>query len=531
MKQICRITNTSFEISDEEIALYERLNLPIPTLSPRERQRRRISFRNFRSLYKRSCDATGEKLISMYHENIPFPVYDNAHWWSDNWEPTEYGRDFDFSKSFFSQYQELANSVPRYAVTNINSENCDYSNFAMESNNCYLVFGCVGNEDCMYGHIVWKSEHCLDCLYTFRCQWCSNSIDLVDCYDTHFSEESINCQESYFLNDCRNCQNCFCCSNLRNKRYHVLNQPYSKEEYYRKLKELLPLTRETITSWESTLEQLKGESAIYPPAFVKNAEQVTGNHIFESNNIHHSFDIKTSEDCRYCYTVMQSENCLDVSFTGGGAKNCVDSLTIGHSENVFYSQTVFNSYDVYNSEFCFSTQNLLGCIGLRNKSHCILNKQYSPSEYKQLFSKIVSHMKETGEWGEFFPSTISPFAYNESIAGEYLPLTQEELEHRKLKYLEPKKVTPSNGSEHICAESGKAYRVLPQEKEMLSRMNISISQYCPDVRHLKRMNKRPDRILSITNCANCNKSIETAYGHEAAASLFCESCYLEAVYE
>ena len=30
------------------------------------------------------------------------------------------------------------------------------------------------------------------------------------------------------------------------------------------------------------------------------------------------------------------------------------------------------------------------------------------------------------KYGEFFPSELSPFAYNESIAQEYFPLTKEE---------------------------------------------------------------------------------------------------------
>lgn len=34
-------------------------------------------------------------------------------------------------------------------------------------------------------------------------------------------------------------------------------------------------------------------------------------------------------------------------------------------------------------------------------------------------------MKQTGEWGEFFPISISPFSYNETTAYDYFPLNQE----------------------------------------------------------------------------------------------------------
>jgi len=35
-------------------------------------------------------------------------------------------------------------------------------------------------------------------------------------------------------------------------------------------------------------------------------------------------------------------------------------------------------------------------------------------------------MISSGEWGEFFPIEMSPFGYNETIAQEYFPITQDE---------------------------------------------------------------------------------------------------------
>ena len=36
-------------------------------------------------------------------------------------------------------------------------------------------------------------------------------------------------------------------------------------------------------------------------------------------------------------------------------------------------------------------------------------------------------MKSTGEWGEFFPHEMSPFGYNETVAQEYFPMTEDEV--------------------------------------------------------------------------------------------------------
>ena len=64
------------------------------------------------------------------------------------------------------------------------------------------------------------------------------------------------------------------------------------------------------------------------------------------------------------------------------------------SSNVFYCDLVMDVED------CF------GCVNLKRNKNCILNKQYSEGEYKKLALKVIEHMKETGEWGEFFPLSL-----------------------------------------------------------------------------------------------------------------------------
>ena len=55
----------------------------------------------------------------------------------------------------------------------------------------------------------------------------------------------------------------------------------------------------------------------------------------------------------------------------------------------------------------------------------ILNTSYSAHEYETLCAKIIGHMQSTAEWGEFFPHELSPFGYNETVAQEYFPMTEE----------------------------------------------------------------------------------------------------------
>jgi len=56
-------------------------------------------------------------------------VYDQEIWWSDKWDALDYGRDFDFSKSFFEQFGELMKEVPKLSLSSISNNNCEYTNF------------------------------------------------------------------------------------------------------------------------------------------------------------------------------------------------------------------------------------------------------------------------------------------------------------------------------------------------------------------------------------------------------------------
>lgn len=70
-----------------------------------------------------------------------------------------------------------------------------------------------------------------------------------------------------------------------------------------------------------------------------------------------------------------------------------------------------------------NSTDLFGCCGIRHGKNAVLNKNYSQQEYETLCGKIIDHMKSIGEWGEFFPLTLSPFGYNETVAQDYFPVS------------------------------------------------------------------------------------------------------------
>ena len=66
-RKTCKISNQSFPITQKDLEFYDKISptfngkkyqIPTPTLCPEERARRRLSFRNERNLYRRTCDLT-----------------------------------------------------------------------------------------------------------------------------------------------------------------------------------------------------------------------------------------------------------------------------------------------------------------------------------------------------------------------------------------------------------------------------------------------------------------------------------------
>ena len=127
-------------------------------------------------------------MISLYSPDKPYTVYCQDCWWSDAYDPTDYGIGFDFNRSFFEQYDELNRRVPKLAIQNANSENCAYTNYSSGNKDCYLV---VGTGDCE------------NCFYSYRL---FNSRNLFDCYDVVSSENCYECMESENISTSFHCR-------------------------------------------------------------------------------------------------------------------------------------------------------------------------------------------------------------------------------------------------------------------------------------------------------------------------------------
>jgi hypothetical protein len=533
-----------FEITPDDYTFYEKVKVPPPTFCPPCRNQRRMLFRNFKTLYNIPSSKSGKTIISMYNQNAPFPVYEAKDWWADDWDALDYGRDVYFNRPFFEQLKELFNVVPRMGLMNTKSNGCEYSNMTYGSNNCYLVFGCVEDENCDYGHIVWESRDSIDNLYIFKSEFCYECVDCLGCNSLFYSQECESCADSIGLYNCKSCTNCIGCVGLRQKSYHIFNQPVTKEEY-ETFKKKYPLgDKESISYILSKVEELKKVNP-EPELFGSRNVNVTGNHVYNAHNVYNSFDIKSGENSKYGYTVKKFVDSYDCIFTPGVEScyetlNCVGSYIVG-------SHLVMDSSYTFYSDSCYGSNNLFGCAGLKQKNYCILNKQYSKEEYEKLVPQIIELMKKHGEFGQFFPKELSPFSYNESIVNEYMPIEKDEALVLGFNWSDtlPKTVgqgtitfdaVPKNAEFYddtllsevfTCDECERNFRLIDRELTFYKRFDLSIPHKCFQCRHKHRMNKRNPRMLHIDACDFCKKNIQTSIPTQIRKNriVYCEDCY------
>ena len=551
---------TPFEVTDEDLAFYDKVSplfggkkylISPPTLCPDCRQQRRISFRNERYLYARTCNATKKPIIAMYSADAAFPVYQSTFWWSDNWNPHDYGQEWEESQPFFKQFKQLMHNVPRLGNVVSSSENCDFNNFCAGSKNCYMSQRLGESEDVFYSYLSIESRSITDCYNTVECELCYDVIDAKGCYNVVSSQNVVGCADSLALFNCRDCRECILCENLRGAEYFIRNVRYSKEEYERLRDELVSSDyRKRCAVLQESIE--RRSQCLVPSIWSTATENVSGNYLVECKNARHSYDCSHCEDVTFAYGQIYGTDCMDSTF-GFRCDECYEFAAGVRSKDLRFCFNILEQSHAltYCIDCTTGSHDLFGCISMKHAKYCILNKQYTKEEYDQLVPKIIEKMKTDGEWGEFFPVTMSPFKYHETVAQEYFPLTREQAIDRGFvwsdyeapppeakRVIKAKDVPDALGEipddilnwAIVCEATGRPFKIIKQELDFYRKMNLPIPRLYPDERHRRRMALRNPRKLWNRECSTCQKPIETSYAPDRPETVVCEECYLREVY-
>jgi hypothetical protein len=577
----CQNCKQSFTIEPDDFGFYEKMQVPPPTWCPECRMIRRFLRRNQHLLFRRQDSRTGQQIFSTFPPASTNPIYEISYWNSDNWDPLEYGKDFNPTVPFLTQLRDLLYKVPWPSRGIINLVNSDYSANATDLKNCYLCFDCSGGENSAYlvgGSHVKESFD----LYQARHTELSYEGYMIDeCYQVFQSVNIEDCHNVWFSRNLIGCQNCFGCVNLRNKSYYIFNKPSSKEAYREFMEKFESGSYRVVSEMREKAEALWGT---HPMRFTLgiNNMNCTGEHIEHSKNVLESFMVHEGENLKYCqFLEGPVADSYDYITWGAGSSQIYECLQVGDgSERIKFSDGCWpGSSGIEYSLFCRSSHNLFGCVGLKKKQYCILNKQYSKEEYESWRNKIIKHMNDMPytdtqgrvyRYGEFFPPEFSPFAYNETIAQDFFPLTKEQAEAKGYLWREPDvrehqttkdaKDLPDNIKDVAdgilkeiikCESCGKAYRIIPMELAFYRRIPLPLPHRCVECRFKDRFRfvNPPKLWPSKCHCGgtqsahgqaqsvyvntakhfhgenHCSNEFQTSYKPGRPEIVYCETCY------
>jgi hypothetical protein len=236
-----------------------------------------------------------------------------------------------------------------------------------------------------------------------------------------------------------------------------------------------------------------------------------------------------------------------------------------------------------NNEYChhlFSSSDCFGCVGLKKKQYCILNKQYSKEEYEKLISQIKKHMEDMPyidsqglvyKYGEFFPIEFSPLGYNNTVAIQHFPLTEAEAKKKGYLWIDvPRgeyKITKkaSELADSIneiddkilkdvieCEKCKNPYKILENEFLFYKKENLPLPTLCHECRFERRIEDRLKLKLEKRSCMcagekdeteiykntvkhvhggePCGEEFKTGHILEKKEIVYCEKCYQQEVY-
>jgi len=546
--KICEKCQQNFSIESDDFTFYEKMDLPASVMCPQCRFKYLLAFWVFGRFRIAKSALSGKTIITVFSESVQFPLYDRTEFVSDAWDPLVYGKDYNENRPFIDQLVELQSVVPHPHQSGIKNTNCDWTDDMWESKDAYLTRSGLHLESVSYGYRVLGCKNSLDIA---MCWYLEQSYDCLYCfksYNLKYSFNSRDCMDSSFLYDCRNCQNCFMCWNLRNQKYCIQNKQYKKEEYEKKVKEYNLKSRKTVDELKKEFWQHVAQDATHRQDYNLQAINSPGNFLNNDKNCYHCYYVEDSENCRYCFRgrckeVIDSVGPFDCEKSGLLVQVGYD---YGCSCNLYTNNCRYSSYldSCEECEYCF------GCVGLRKKKYCILNKQYSEAEYKELVEKIKVDMKKRGEWGKFFPLSSAYCGYNLSLAQMMFPMTKDEVSNFGAKWEENKEPQYDNvvkadtlpdtidwvsdditKQRILCPETKLSYNITKDELAFYKEHGIPLPQRHFDWRTLERF--KPFSYMSISqkgNCHYCNKEIEHYYGPELGfKKIACLECYQKEV--
>lgn len=542
--KICIDCHSEFQITERELNQYQKVDIRVPDICVSCRWKQHMAFWSFGKFHTSTSDLSGERFITNLPEHARYPIYTSKEWWSDVWDPIDYGQDYDPKRSFFDQLKELQEKVPRPHQQGAQNVDCDWCDDAWESKNCYLSRSTKNAENLLYGYRAIDVKDSIDVSHVFTLDSCYDCGYCFSSYNLLFSKNCRDCIDSAFLFDCRNCSSCFMCYNLRGKSYCIENVQYTKKEYEEKMKAINLGSYTELENLKNHYQEILKKNAVHRENFNIKTYDSLGTYMTNCKNCTNVFCWEDSEDCMNCLRGLKAKDNIDLTGCwlielSGNNSCCTNAYLAKYSiwcDGLRYSEYCDQCLDV---EYCF------GCVGLRKKKYCILNKQYTKEEYESLKEKIITDMKARGEYGLFPSYAFGLCPYNFSTAAIYFPEVTKEWIEEKGGYWDdsislkvdglPTSELPDSIKDVdnsitkqalVCPVTGWRFNIADAELAFLKNKNIALPRVHFDVRTKERLLPMSQTKSEKYNCIYCAKEIDGYYpkswGYERIA---CVDCY------
>ncbi|MFA5076500.1 MAG: zinc-ribbon domain containing protein [Patescibacteria group bacterium] len=557
----CKNCGQEFIITEQDRSFYNRINVPEPQICWACRRQRRLAWRNERVLYRRKCDLCQTEMVSLYPENNPTPIYCHECWWSDKWGGADYAQDFDFSQPFFEQFSQLIKNVPRLTIINSKGINSDFCNYSYANKNCYLTIGCHYEEDCFYNDHSTKNHSCLELARSINCELSCNCVDSAKCYQCSYLDFCKECNNCHFCYNCSGCHDCFLSSDQLNQKYVFKNKQLTPHNYQQTVGDYLSGSYQQFErAQQEYLEIVKNTIKKYTHQVY--CVDCVGDDLVNCKNLRYCFDATGCADCAYGVQMDEQYDSRDNDYMGyDRSEVCLETIGCSGVFNCYFCDSCWHDHHLQYSNLAFGSNDCFGCVGIKNQKYCILNKQYSEDEYKKLLSKVIDHLKKTGEYGWFFPLGLSPYGYNATVNMEPYNQPLNKVEVSELGSWWQENTPGTFGKETInqlpdnigevgdniikeilaCANCHKNFKIITQELELYKKLNLPLPRLCPDCRYFARIKRRQPRQLYLRQCMcsknhqwhqgkSCPNKFETVYSPTGAEQLYCAECYRQETY-
>jgi len=415
-ERTCPVSGETWACTPKDIEIVGRLRLPMTDHSPLTRWRILTAMWPGGQWWYNRHAKTGKPMISPVHPATGIRVLSDTEWFAEDF--SEVFADVDVSTPFFSQLLALRLKVPSASNRDLEKSENSISVVSFGDQNSYFVV-LSRSKDTFFSVVAMDTESAAE---VYNSVGIMNGYQIIHCERMHtcqYARESADCIRCDFIFDCRNCENCFGATNKRNKKFIWMNEQLSEVEWKKRRAEVDLGRRSVAQKYLEQFDELVRQ-AVWPESFNVHAENSVGDYLTNVTNCDHVYYADGGARNEYwtTFAIGQAEGNAYVG-TPANSRECYWSADMSNCFRVHYSYLMSRSQNCEYSTECYDCENCFGCVGLRKKKFCILNKQYTESAYWDMLDELKCAMLARGEYGQFLPAKMSPAWFPESGSFKY----------------------------------------------------------------------------------------------------------------